>query len=89
MLSILTFITVHQSKQQHFYRVEEKRRKFILSQDFRKLRMKKMHLRLISLYLCYVNMALLDDKNDNDKIIANIIDLLLYAGHYELHLLLY
>lgn len=47
-----------------------------------------MRLGSINLYLCYMNMALLDDdKNCNDKtFIANITELLLYARCYELNL---
>lgn len=47
-----------------------------------------MRLGSINLYLCYMNVTLLDDdKNCNDrKFMANIIELLLYARHYELYI---
>lgn len=47
-----------------------------------------MRLGSINLYLCYMNVTLFDDdKNCNDrKFMANIIELLLYARHYELYI---
>lgn len=49
--------------------------------------MKDMHLGSINLYLCHINVTLLDDKNCNDKkFIANIIELLPYPKHCELYI---